>query len=95
MSWEGVIEIAHKVKQDLNSIYERDFWRSTAGYEYHNGYMCIRNLLDVATNKIYKVTCSINSSLLKKPLFSCLVEFDSVQQNFTAKNPTTVMKKVF
>ena len=33
VSWNGVIEIGHKVKEDVNSVYERDSWKSNVGYE--------------------------------------------------------------
>ena len=95
VSWVGVVEVGHKVKYDVDNVNEKNAWISNGGYDYCNGFMCIRNLLDKATNKTYRVTCSISSSLLNKPLFNCLVETGTTQQKFIAMNPTTVMRKGF
>ena len=93
VSWEGVVELGHRVQLDSNS--SGSSWISKAGYEYLNGFKCVRSLFDKNTNKVFNVTCLIYSSLLSKPLFQCLVKIDAIQQKFLAQNPTTVMKKIF
>jgi len=89
--WDGVIDIGHKVELEENWI--DNPWQSRSGFEYHNGYVCVRKITN--NEKTYKLNCSIESSALKIPLFSCSLEFDDIKQKFLAKTPSGVMRKAF
>ena len=93
VSWEGLLEVGKRVATD--DIESKNYWTSNSGYQYHDGYTCIRKLHDKKSNTFFKINCRIFSSLLQRPLFECVVEKDVVLQTFIATNPTSAMKKVF
>ena len=74
----------------------KNIWMTNAGHVYTDGFYCNRILYNEKTETSFDVICHIFSSKLKRPLFECTVKNGNILlETFIAKNPTTIMKKVF
>ena len=93
VSWKGVLKSGFQlIDDDIDSL-----WLSRAGCIYNEGYICLREMQDETLNtSIFRASCKLYSSAIKKPLFECCVETDnSLPQVFTGTNHTGAMLKVF
>ena len=95
VEWNGIVKVGDKVVDDSGEVSKS--WESLVGYQYNNGYSCIRLLYNKTTNLRFKVVCIISCSNLKNPLFCAAVNNENSAEitQLCATNPTTLVKKIF